>query len=210
MQAEETRLPISYRAPVGPEERGSAPRTLRLDLTPATWLSFSRILLVLPMLLALLAGTPAGRSWAAGLFLLAALTDALDGHLARHRHEVTLFGKLLDPVSDKILVSAALIGLVAMGSTSAWAAVAIVAREMAITGLRLVLAGEGIILPAGKWGKRKTLVQAVALPALMLGLPGAEILLWLAVALTLGSGWVYVREAFTAPPAREVSARPKE
>ncbi|BAS27067.1 CDP-diacylglycerol--glycerol-3-phosphate 3-phosphatidyltransferase [Limnochorda pilosa] len=198
MQAQDTRLPASYpvRAKGRPGHRG-----LHLDLTPATWLSLSRIGLVPPMLAALLGGAPHGLEWAAGLFILAALTDAVDGHLARYRREETTFGKLLDPVSDKLLVSAALIGLVQLGLVSTWAAVAVVAREMAVTGLRLVLAGEGVLLPAGPWGKRKTLVQCVALPALMLGVPGAGFLLWLAVGLTLWSGFVYFREAVAVPEA---------
>lgn len=195
MHAEERRWPVTYPSPARSDNDEGRSSGVRLELTAATWVSLSRLVLVPPMLATLLTGTTWGGWTAAGLFIVAALTDALDGHLARHRHEVTTLGKLLDPVADKILVSAAIIGLVQLGAVSSWAAVAVVGREMAVTGLRLVLAGEGVILAAGPWGKRKTLVQCIALPALMVGLPGSQALLWLAVLLTLWSGIVYFREA---------------
>ena len=200
MHAEEPSWPGPSPAAAG-EGGGERARPVRLEMTVATWISLARLVLVLPMLAVLLARTPWGGWVAAGLFVAAALTDALDGHLARHRREVTTFGKLLDPVADKLLVTAAIIGLVELGLVSSWAAVAVVGREMAVTGLRLVLAGQGVILAAGPWGKGKTLVQCIALPALMVGLPGANRLLWLAVALTLWSGYLYFRNAFAPRPA---------
>ncbi len=198
MHAGERRWPVTCASPARPESDASGPPRVRLDLTAASWVSLARLVLVPPMLAALLAGTAWGGWVAAVLLTVAALTDALDGHRARHRREVTTLGKLLDPVADKILVSAAIIGLVQLGAVSSWAAVAVVGREMAVTGLRLVLAGEGVILAAGPWGKRKTVVQCIALPAVMAGLPGAEGLLWLAIALTLWSGLIYFREAFAS------------
>jgi len=90
---------------------------------------------------------------AAVLFFIAASTDGLDGYIARKRKQVTNFGKFLDPIADKLLVTAALVALVERGDLSSWAAIVIIAREFIITGLRLVAAGEGIVIAASKWEK---------------------------------------------------------
>jgi len=100
---------------------------------------------------------------AAVLFFIAASTDGLDGYIARKRKQVTNFGKFLDPIADKLLVTAALVALVERGDLSSWAAIVIIAREFIITGLRLVAAGEGIVIAASKWGKIKTVTQIIAI-----------------------------------------------
>jgi CDP-diacylglycerol---glycerol-3-phosphate 3-phosphatidyltransferase len=131
-------------------------------------------------------------------FIVAAITDGLDGYLARRHQAVTKFGKILDPVADKLLISAALISFVAMKEISAWAALIIIGRELAITGLRVIAASEGKVISASKWGKWKTNFQIIAVVAVILepkiiifpfNLP--TILVWVAVVVTLISGVDY-------------------
>ncbi|OFW79901.1 MAG: CDP-diacylglycerol--glycerol-3-phosphate 3-phosphatidyltransferase [Alicyclobacillus sp. RIFOXYA1_FULL_53_8] len=105
---------------------------------------------------------------AAFVFIVVASTDVLDGYIARKRKLVTNFGKFLDPLADKLLVSAVLISLVEMQRLSAWVAILIISREFAVTGLRLVAAAEGIVLAASKLGKLKTITQIVAMVALII------------------------------------------
>ncbi len=105
---------------------------------------------------------------AAGVFILAASTDGLDGYIARKRKLVTRLGKLMDPLADKLLVSAALIALVELQRLSAWVAVVIIGREFAVTGLRALAAADGNIIAAGKLGKIKTVTQIIAISALFL------------------------------------------
>ena len=147
------------------------------------------------------------------LFVIAAATDALDGHLARTKYGVTDFGKLMDPLADKVLTSAAFVLFAQLGIIPAWFAVVIITREFMVTGLRLLVAGRGTIMPAGIWGKLKTIFQMVAigLYLLILGLTDfqveccvyadylAQIVMWLALIFTAVSGieyfWKY-REEF--------------
>jgi CDP-diacylglycerol--glycerol-3-phosphate 3-phosphatidyltransferase len=100
---------------------------------------------------------------AVGLFLVASLTDLLDGYLARRRGEVTTLGQLLDPIADKLLVSSVLISLVEMQLVSAWVVVVIVGREFSVTGLRLIAAVNQVIIPAGRLGKWKMVVEVIAI-----------------------------------------------
>jgi CDP-diacylglycerol--glycerol-3-phosphate 3-phosphatidyltransferase len=106
--------------------------------------------------------------WAALLFLVAALTDLLDGYLARRMNEVTALGKLLDPVADKLLILAGLVMLVANQLAPAWIVIVILGREMAVTGLRAIAASEGVVMPADVWGKWKTVTQVTAIIMLVL------------------------------------------
>ena len=137
------------------------------------YLTLARIVLV-PLLVVILL-TPFAEEWfgissyalAIGIFLAASLTDILDGHLARRRNQVSNFGKLLDPIADKLLVSAALIVLVEKHLAPAWAVVIILGREFIITGLRSVAASEGIVIAAQKIGKIKMWAQCVAIVALL-------------------------------------------
>ncbi|GIO06081.1 CDP-diacylglycerol--glycerol-3-phosphate 3-phosphatidyltransferase [Brevibacillus reuszeri] len=136
---------------------------------------------------------------AALVFILAASTDGLDGYIARKRKIVTNLGKFLDPLADKLLISAALISLVEMQRLEAWIAIVIISREFAVTGLRLVAAAEGQVIAASALGKLKTWVQIVAVTAVMIrnfpfaffGIPFDEVAIWAMVLITLYSGYDY-------------------
>jgi len=106
---------------------------------------------------------PYGKPIAIGIFIIASVTDTLDGYIARSRNQVTRFGKFMDPLADKLLVTAALISLVEFHIIPAWAAMIIIAREFAVTGLRTVAAAEGIVIAASGWGKAKTVTQITAI-----------------------------------------------
>lgn len=130
---------------------------------------------------------------AAIVFALAALTDLLDGYIARRDNLVTNFGKFADPVADKVLVLTVMVALLAQGHYYWWGAVIVAARELAVDGLRLVAVEQGIVIPAGSLGKYKTNAQIISLLAALLRLPG-----WLTLTtailmslLTLISGWQY-------------------
>lgn len=134
------------------------------------------------------------------IFIAAALTDMLDGKIARKYDLVTNFGKLMDPLADKLLVMSALVCLVELGSVPGWMVIVILAREFAVTGLRQVAASEGIVIAAGTTGKIKTITQMIAIPLLLLdnwpcryiGVPLDQIFLWIAVAMTIISGVEYI------------------
>ena len=163
-------------------------------------LTIARMCMVPLFMIALMMNTPASRLIATVIFALASLTDMLDGQIARKYNMVTNFGKLMDPLADKVLTAAAMICLVELGDLSAWIAVVIIFREYLITGLRSVAASENIVVAANIWGKVKTVCQMIALMLLMvkpqiIDLCGINIGLWLmyvAVALTIYSGLDYV------------------
>jgi CDP-diacylglycerol--glycerol-3-phosphate 3-phosphatidyltransferase len=133
------------------------------------------------------------------IFIIAASTDGLDGYVARKKKLVTNLGKFLDPLADKLLITAALVSLVDRGSVEAWMAIVIISREFAVTGLRLVAAAEGQVIAASKLGKLKTIVQIVAICVVMLnnfpfgtiGIPFDLIAMWIAVIITIYSGVDY-------------------
>ncbi|GGA62482.1 CDP-diacylglycerol--glycerol-3-phosphate 3-phosphatidyltransferase [Ornithinibacillus halotolerans] len=136
---------------------------------------------------------------AALIFIIASATDWIDGHYARKHNLVTNLGKFLDPLADKLLVSSALILLVEIELAPAWIVIVIISREFAVTGLRLVAAGEGIVLAAGKMGKLKTATQMIAIASLLLhnfpfsfiSFPFGTIMLYLALFFTVLSGYDY-------------------
>ncbi|GMA48910.1 CDP-diacylglycerol--glycerol-3-phosphate 3-phosphatidyltransferase [Alicyclobacillus contaminans] len=136
---------------------------------------------------------------AALVFILAASTDGLDGYIARKRKMVTTFGKLLDPLADKLLISAVLISLVEMQRLSAWVAILIISREFAVTGLRLVAAGEGLVIAASRLAKWKTASQIVTMVALIInnfpfsyvGFPFDTLMVYVMVVATVVSGIDY-------------------
>ena len=136
---------------------------------------------------------------AAGIFLIAALTDGFDGYFARKRNEETRLGKFLDPVADKILVTAALICLVEMGRLAGWIAIVIISREIAVTGLRAFAAIEGIVIHSNIIGKIKTLTQIIAVIILFVGdnpfslihLPFGAAAVTIALVFTVWSGLDY-------------------
>jgi CDP-diacylglycerol--glycerol-3-phosphate 3-phosphatidyltransferase len=157
-------------------------------------LTLLRILLVPVVVVALLDETPNGDAIAAGVFALAALTDGLDGWLARSRGDITTFGKLMDPLADKLLITAALVSLVSLGRLEAWVAMVIIAREFAVTGLRALAAERGVVIQASWMGKVKTILQVAAIIALIATDPaplGVDLLVYAAVAMTVISGVDY-------------------
>jgi CDP-diacylglycerol--glycerol-3-phosphate 3-phosphatidyltransferase len=167
-----------------------------------TYLTLGRICLV-PLVVGFLISAESIHALvAAFLFGAAALTDWLDGLIARRRRQVTVLGKLLDPVADKLLVAAALISLVQVGRVEAWMVVVIIGRELAITGLRSVSAAQGMVVGASDLGKYKTFAQYLAVTLLILekNVPtGLEAeyaylsrgMLWAALTLTVVSGFDY-------------------
>ena len=142
---------------------------------------------------------PVSHFVAALIFIIASGTDWLDGYYARKYNLFTNLCKFLDPLADKLLVSAALILLVEMGLAPAWIVIIIISREFAVTGLRLVAAGEGIVLAASNMGKLKTVTQILAIILLLLhnfpfsyvGFPFATIVLYIAMVITAISGYDY-------------------
>ncbi len=168
-------------------------------LNLANKLTIIRILLVPVFMIFLIFDIPYGSYIAAGIFIIAALTDTLDGYIARSRNQITKFGKFMDPLADKLLVSAALISLVEMNRIPAWIVVIIIAREFAVTGLRVLAASNGITIAASWWGKIKTITQIVAIVALLInnypfnkiGIPFDKLSIALAVIFTIVSGIDY-------------------
>ncbi|WP_441343058.1 CDP-diacylglycerol--glycerol-3-phosphate 3-phosphatidyltransferase [Nocardia sp.] len=168
----------------------------------ANILTILRILIVPLFLAALFAADGHNAHWrwgAAALFGVAAITDRIDGQLARKYGLVTDFGKLADPIADKALIGAALIGLSMLGDLPWWMTIVIVARELGVTLLRLAVVRRGVI-PAGRGGKLKTLVQSVAIAVILLPLSGGfasagMALMYVAVVLTVVTGLDYVVQA---------------
>jgi CDP-diacylglycerol--glycerol-3-phosphate 3-phosphatidyltransferase len=157
-------------------------------------LTMLRILAVPVVVVALLDGTNNGDTLAAIVFALAAITDGLDGYLARSRDAVTTFGKLADPLADKLLITAALISLVSLGRCPAWVAMVIIAREFAVTTLRAVAAERGVVIQASWLGKVKTALQIAAVFGLIAADPsplGVDLLVYAAVVMTVVSGVDY-------------------
>ncbi len=115
--------------------------------------------------------TPVRGFWACIVFTVAAITDVLDGYLARKLGVVSVLGKFLDPLADKLIVMAALVWLVPMGRIAAWVVVLLLAREISVTGLRSVAASEGVVISAGREGKMKTALQMIGIITLVLGFP---------------------------------------
>ncbi|QUW21905.1 CDP-diacylglycerol--glycerol-3-phosphate 3-phosphatidyltransferase [Sporosarcina sp. Marseille-Q4063] len=133
------------------------------------------------------------------IFIIASITDWLDGYIARKYELITNMGKFLDPLADKLLVSAALIILVELGSAPSWIIIVIISREFAVTGLRLILAGGGEVVAANQLGKIKTVTQILAIISLLfnniyfesIGVPFGTIMLYIALFFTVWSGVDY-------------------
>ena len=157
-----------------------------------------RMILIVPFVM-IMQITPDGngRFAALAIFIIASMTDFLDGYIARKNHLVTNFGKFMDPLADKLLVSAAMICLVSMDRLPAWMVIIIISREFAISGFRLIAAENGIVIAANYWGKFKTVSQMIMIILLLADLGGvfdvlAQIFIWLSVALTIISLITYI------------------
>lgn len=179
-------------------------------------LTISRFVLTMAFLGVMFSRVTYHQTVALALFVVGGVTDFLDGHIARRQRLITNFGILMDPLADKIMVCSAFIAFVGLGWIAAWMVVIIVARELAITGLRLLAASRNVVLAAEGYGKHKTISQIVAIIAILVlhsydqwgaagratfgaeiyGAPWAfwftEAAKWVAVALTLVSGWLYL------------------
>lgn len=158
-------------------------------------LTVIRILLVPVLVVALLDETANGDLLAAIVFALASVTDAMDGYLARTRNAVTNFGKLMDPIADKLLIIAALVALVSLNRLAAWVAMVIIARELSVTVTRMQATQHGVIIASNWWGKAKTIVQVAAIFCLIaVGAPSpawVDGLVYGMVAITIVSGVDY-------------------
>jgi len=150
----------------------------------------------------------------AAIFAVASLTDWLDGYLARRRKQVTALGQVMDPLADKLLISAALISLIQMGLAPAWMVAVIIGREFAVTVLRSVAYNRGIIIRASPLGKTKMIAQVVGVLALILSRGTweqlavlGELALWVVLVAALASGWDYYRE-FARTPGRVALSSP--
>lgn len=176
----------------------------------ANAITLARIALVPVVVFAILSRARYGELWAAGTFVVGAVTDGVDGYVARRYNQVSTFGKLIDPLADKLLIAAALVALVERGILSTWVVVAILGRELAVTGLRAVAAAEGLVIAASPLGKWKTALQVVAIALTILGHMKGQALLravapWamaLAVAVTLASGVDYALRFWRRTAAR--------
>jgi CDP-diacylglycerol--glycerol-3-phosphate 3-phosphatidyltransferase len=163
-------------------------------------LTVLRIGLAPLLVVVLLTEFPEKEIWGLVIFLVAALTDALDGIIARRTNRITVTGAMLDPIADKLLVSAAFISLVELGLAPAWMVTLIVGREFAVTGLRLIALERQVPIAANRWGKAKTTSQVIAISLLIFGKHLGqwrglgEIVLWIAVVLTVISMVVYFRQ----------------
>ena len=161
-------------------------------------LTVARMVMIVPFVICMmLSGTGSLRFLALAIFIIASLTDLLDGYLARKHHLITNFGKFMDPLADKLLVSAAMICLVSLGRLPAWIVIIIISREFAISGFRLIASDNGIVIAAGWWGKCKTVVQLFMIMFVIADFGGIftvieQILIWAALVLTIVSLVDYV------------------
>ena len=164
-------------------------------MTFANQLTLVRLVAVVPVMAALYVQFPGNRTVATVLYVAAILTDYLDGILARRSGKVTAFGKLMDSVADKALISSMFFALVAEGSMPAWMAAIMVVREFAVTGLRMVALEGNEVIAANRWGKAKMNSQSLAILILLLGY--FQIGYWVmlvATILTILSGWSYLKD----------------
>jgi CDP-diacylglycerol--glycerol-3-phosphate 3-phosphatidyltransferase len=165
-------VPPASSSRLDPAERAAHRRSVAQDtFNVPNILTMARIVMIPIFLVFLDRQTPVACFWAAIIYTVAALTDVLDGYLARKMNVVSVLGKFLDPLADKLIVMAALIWMVPMGRIPAWVVVVLLGREISVTGLRSVAASEGVVISAGREGKTKTALQMIGIIALVLGYP---------------------------------------
>lgn len=160
-------------------------------------LTLFRVILIPVFIVVLMSGLivqPLNRYIAVAIFCIASFTDYLDGHIARKYNLVTNFGKFMDPLADKLLVSAALICMIEIGMLPAWIVIIIISREFIITGFRLIAAESGLVIAASWWGKIKTVTQMLMIIIVSLGVSDVigKILIILATLFTIISGVDYI------------------
>ena len=160
-------------------------------------LTIFRVILIPVFIIALMSGiipVPVNRYVGVVIFCVASFTDYLDGHIARKYNLVTNFGKFMDPLADKLLVSSALICMIELGFLPAWIVIIIISREFIITGFRLIAAEGGLVIAASWWGKIKTVTQMLMIILVLLGVGGiiGNILIILATVFTVISGVDYI------------------
>ena len=160
-------------------------------------LTIFRVILIPVFIIALMSGIipePVNRYVGVVIFCVASFTDYLDGHIARKYNLVTNFGKFMDPLADKLLVSSALICMIELGFLPAWIVIIIISREFIITGFRLIAAEGGLVIAASWWGKIKTVTQMLMIILVLLGVSGiiGNILIILATVFTVISGVDYI------------------
>lgn len=166
----------------------------------ANKITLARVLMIPVFMLVLFSNFNGSNYVAAFIFTIAAATDGLDGYIARSRNQITTFGKFIDPLADKLLVSAALISMVQLGTVPAWIVVVIIAREFTITGFRIIAASEGITIAASPLGKIKTSTQLIAIIAILIdnfpfkfiNFPFDIIMLYVSLFFTVVSGIDYL------------------
>lgn len=172
-------------------------------MNTANKITMIRVFLVPVFMVLFMIDTTACRLSALGVFVLASITDAIDGHVARKYNQTTTFGKFVDPLADKVLTTAAFLILMHYGRMSVWAVMIVLTREFMVAGVRLTAAGEGNVVAASMWGKMKTVTQMAAVIVAMLlmgtekflGVPSiviSDILIWISVAFTIISGLDYL------------------
>jgi CDP-diacylglycerol--glycerol-3-phosphate 3-phosphatidyltransferase len=140
-------------------------------MTTANKLTIARVVMIPVFLVVLYLGFPGCRYWALGIFVVASLTDTLDGYIARHYNQITDFGKFMDPLADKMLVMAALCWFVEQGGMAGWVLALVLLREFAVSGMRLVAVEKGRVIAAGWSGKIKTASTMVCICLMLLGIP---------------------------------------
>jgi len=203
------------------DEKRVARRTLAEDaVNLPNLLTMGRVVMIPACLWFLDRATPKDCFWAAIIFTVAAITDVLDGYLARKLDIVSVLGKFLDPLADKLIVMASLVWMVPMGRIPAWVVIVLLAREISVTGLRSVAASEGVVIAAGQEGKTKTALQMIGIIALLLGYPYhlsylgidcgivdtaviGRMLVYLSLFFSIASGAQYVRLFGEAVEAKE-------
>jgi CDP-diacylglycerol--glycerol-3-phosphate 3-phosphatidyltransferase len=200
---------VEPRGGPSPSERAARRQSLRQDAVNIPNLLTALRIVVIPGVLVLLdRGGPRDCYWAAILYAAAAITDFLDGWLARRMNLVSVLGKFLDPLADKLIVMATLVWMVNMGRIETWVVVLLLTRELGITGLRSIASTEGMVISAGDSGKAKTALQMVGILCLIVGYPyrlsvlGLYDLGWVDL-VHVGRGLVYVSLFFSVTSAAE-------
>ncbi len=195
-------------APLDKVARAERRRSLAEDaLNIPNLLTMARVVMIPIFLWFLDQDTPKACFFAALIYTAAALTDALDGYLARKLGVVSVLGKFLDPLADKLIVMAGLVWMVPMGRIQAWVVVVLLSREMAVNGLRTIAASEGVVISAGDDGKIKTALQMIGIIALVIGYPYhlvyAGVDLGVVDMQRVGRVWIYLSLVFSVASAAQ-------